>query len=274
MNETPFYWLQMSPIFGKKLGSIRGDIAEKLVFDIVQRRFQNDVYTHIPITKTKTSNMITDIDVFFSYKDTGIVFQVKSKRLTELSKQGNAESIENDTQKAIIEAHEQGLKCIECMLNSTEYYSLRKRGLGYVKSLNLYNLCITLDAFPGISTLSYLKSYSEQNLPIIAMSLYDLDIIFYLFQQKHIVKYFKFRVQCIKNGIYGVSEIYYIGAYLAKVMEGSIKLNNNKIPREYALYADYIIKKSKREHYAYKDVDCGLVELLVMFQPKEPIECK
>lgn len=274
MNETPFYWLQMSPFFGKKLGSIRGDIAEKLVFDIVQRRFQNDVYTHIPITKTKTSNMITDIDVFFSYKDTGIVFQVKSKRLTELSKQGNAESIENDTQKAIIEAHEQGLKCIECMLNSTEYYSLRKRGLGYVKSLNLYNLCITLDAFPGISTLSYLKSYSEQNLPIIAMSLYDLDIIFYLFQQKHIVKYFKFRVQCIKNGIYGVSEIYYIGAYLAKVMEGSIKLNNNKIPREYALYADYIIKKSKREHYAYKDVDCGLVELLVMFQPKEPIECK
>ena len=128
--------------------------------------------------------------------------------------------------------------------------------------------------FPGISTLSYLKSYSEQNLPIIAMSLYDLDIIFYLFQQKHIVEYFKFRVQCIKNGIYGVSEIYYIGAYLAKVMEGSIKLNNNKIPREYALYADYIIKKSKREHYAYKDVDCGLVELLVMFQPKEPIECK
>ena len=81
-------------------------------------------------------------------------------------------------------------------------------------------------------------------------------------------------MQCIKNGIYGVSEIYYIGAYLAKVMEGSIKLNNNKIPREYALYAYYIIKKSKREHFAYKYVDCGLVELLVMFQPKEPIECK
>lgn len=260
--------------FGKKLGSIRGDIAEKLVFDIVQRRFQNDVYTHIPITKTKTSNMITDIDVFFSYKDTGIVFQVKSKRLTELSKQGNAESIENDTQKAIIEAHEQGLKCIECMLNSTEYYSLRKRGLGYVKTLNLYNVCITLDAFPGISTLSYLKSYSQQDLPIIAMSLYDLDTIFYLFQQKHIVEYFKFRVRCITNGIYGVSEIYYIGAYLAKVLEGSIKLNNNKIPREYALYADYIIKKSKREHNVHNDVDCSLVELLVMFQPKEPIECK
>ena len=106
------------------------------------------------------------------------------------------------------------------------------------------------------------------------MSLYDLDIIFYLFQQKHIVEYFKFRMQCIKNGIYGVSEIYYIGAYLAKVMEGSIKLNNNKIPREYALYADYVIKRSKIEKYANKDVDCGLIDLLIMFRPKDSIKCK
>ena len=142
MNETLFYWLQDSLSFGKKLGSIRGDIAEKLVLEIVQRRFLKNVYAHIPITKTKSSNMITDIDVFFSYKNAGIVFQVKSKRLTELSKQGDAASIENDTEKAIIDAHEQGLKCVECMLNSTEYYSLRKHGLDYVKSLTLYNVCI------------------------------------------------------------------------------------------------------------------------------------
>lgn len=75
MNETPFYWLQDSLSFGKKLGSIRGDIAEKLVLEIVQRRFLKNVYAHIPITKTKSSNMITDIDVFFSYKNAGIVFK-------------------------------------------------------------------------------------------------------------------------------------------------------------------------------------------------------
>lgn len=273
MNETPFYWLQDSLSFGKKLGSIRGDIAEKLVLEIVQRRFLKNVYAHIPITKTKSSNMITDIDVFFSYKNAGIVFQVKSKRLTELSKQGDAASIENDTEKAIIDAHEQGLKCVECMLNSTEYYSLRKHGLDYVKSLTLYNVCITLDAFPGISTLSYLKTY-QQISPIIAMSLYDLDSIFYLFQPEQIVDYFHFRELCIKNAIYGINEIYYIGAYFAKVMGSGIKLNNNKIPREYALYADYVIKKSKIEKYANKDVDCDLIELLILFQPKDPIECK
>ena len=52
-----------------------------------------------------------------------------------------------------------------------------------------------------------------------------------------------------------------------------INFINNKIPREYALYADYIIKKSKIEKYAQKNVDCGLVELLEMFQPKSPIKC-
>lgn len=132
------------------------------------------------------------------------------------------------------------------MLNFTEYYSLRDNGFEYVSSLSLYNICITLDAFPGISTLSFLNSYSQQKYPIIAMSLYDLDSIFYLFQPEQIVEYFKFRVECIKNGIYGISEIYYIGAFLAKVMEGCIKLNKNKIPREYALYADYIIKKVRK----------------------------
>lgn len=74
MNETPFYWLQSSSYFGKNLGTIRGDIAEKLVLEIIQRRFQKNVFAHIPITKTKSSNMVTDIDVFFSYKDTGVVF--------------------------------------------------------------------------------------------------------------------------------------------------------------------------------------------------------
>ena len=68
MNETPFYWLQSSSYFGKNLGTIRGDIAEKLVLEIIQRRFQKNVFAHIPITKTKSSNMITDIDVFFCFR--------------------------------------------------------------------------------------------------------------------------------------------------------------------------------------------------------------
>ena len=106
------------------------------------------------------------------------------------------------------------------------------------------------------------------------MSLYDLDAIFYLFQPEQIVDYFQFREQCIKNAIYGINEIYYIGAYFTKVMGYSIKLNNNKIPREYALYADYVIKRSKIEKYANKDVDCGLIDLLIMFRPKDSIKCK
>ena len=106
------------------------------------------------------------------------------------------------------------------------------------------------------------------------MSLYDLDTISYLFQPEQIVDYFIFREKCIKNAIYGINEIYYIGAYFANIMGSGINFTNNKIPREYALYADYIIKKSKIEKYAQKDVDCGLVELLDMFKPKKPIKCK
>lgn len=274
MNETPFYWLCDNSFYGKKTGTIRGNIAEQLVLDIVNRRFPN-AFSHIDIKKRKSSNRITDIDVFYSYKSDGVVFQVKSKRLTELSKKGDLESLERDCKAAIIDAHEQGLKCKNCLKNASQYYSLNKNGLAFAENLKfMYNICITLDAFPGIATICYLKNFDYKQNPIMAMSLYDLDIVFYLFLPNTIMDYFRFRYQCMLHGIYGINEVYYIGAYMANTLGEYPKLHNNKIPREYALYADYIIKKSREYEFSNKDVDCDLLSLLRKYPLKAPITCQ
>lgn len=258
----------------KKTGTIRGNIAEQLVLDIVNRRFPN-AFSHIDIKKRKSSNRITDIDVFYSYKSDGVVFQVKSKRLTELSKKGDLESLERDCKAAIIDAHEQGLKCKNCLKNASQYYSLNKNGLAFAENLKfMYNICITLDAFPGIATICYLKNFDYKQNPIMAMSLYDLDIVFYLFLPNTIMDYFRFRYQCMLHGIYGINEVYYIGAYMANTLGEYPKFHNNKIPREYALYADYIIKKSREYEFSNKDVDCDLLSLLRKYPLKAPITCQ
>lgn len=274
MNETPYYWLSNRTDFGKRLGTIRGEIAENIVFDIVARRFK-DAYRHIDIRLTKSSNQITDIDVMFTYKDTGVVFQVKSKRLTELSHQGNLDSIEEDCKKALVDAFEQGKTCIACLKEACQYYTLKKR-FDYAEKLTWYNICVTLDAFPGITSLGHIIQtvQNDAEIPVVAMSVYDLDTIFYLFQPSTLVDYIKFRMSCAQKRIYGVNEIYYIGAFMANVLGEGIKTYKNRICREYALYADYIIKNAKYTLYKNKDVECDIYELLNKIPVIESITCQ
>lgn len=274
MNETPYFWLSDRADFGKKIGTIRGEIAENIVFGIIARRFKN-ASRHIDIRLTKSSNQITDIDAMFTYNDIGVVFQVKSKRLTELSHQGNLDSIEEDCKKALVGAFEQGKTCIACLKEASKYYTL-KNHFSYAEKLMWCNICVTLDAFPGITSLSYIiqATRNDVEIPVVAMSIYDLDTIFYLFQPDTLVEYIKFRMSCAQIGIYGVSEIYYVGAFMAKVLGVGIKTNQNKICREYALYADYIIKKAKHSLYKNKDVECDICELLNKFPINGSITCQ
>ena len=76
------------------------------------------------------------------------------------------------------------------------------------------------------------------------------------------------------NGIYGLNEIHFIGAFLANIRGEGVKLHDIKICREYAVYADYLIKKSKHGIYSNKDVDCDIISLMWKYRPDEPITCE
>ena len=81
-------------------------------------------------------------------------------------------------------------------------------------------------------------------------------------------------MSCAQKGIYGVSEIYYIGAFMSYMLGKGIKTYKNRICREYALYADYIIKKAKSSLYKNKDVECDIYELLYKIPVRESITCQ
>ena len=53
-----------------------------------------------------------------------------------------------------------------------------------------------------------------------------------------------------------------------------ITKNIRKICREYALYADYIIKKAKSSLYKNKDVECDICKLLYKIPVLESITCQ
>ena len=270
-DELPDKWLLESDI--EQYNQIKGQINEDIVLKILKRRFEN-CFKSLDILRYKKKGKVSDIDDFFSFENFGCVFQVKSKCLTNLSHQGNLEKIREDTKMAIIDAYNQGIACIDCLKDPSKYYSLVNSGLQYTEKLELIYISITRNAFPGISTLCSINNVNNSHeMPIIAMSIYDLDTIFYLFQPSDIVEYLKFRVQCAKKNIFGVNEIYYIGAFMANKNEG-IKLTHNRIPREYALFADYIIKQCKNNQYKNKDVDCDIPCLIAKFPITSPITCQ
>jgi len=275
MNETPFYWIMDSKLFNKKIvGSIRGTTAENIVYNIACKKFtEKQIFKNVLIRKTKSSNTITDIDILVISKNIYLVFQVKSKRLTELSRQGDWEAINKDFNEAVFNAYNQGCLCVNCLKNAQHYYSLKKKNIETNDKTVFINICVTLDQYPTISSISLYKSFEIEkcDIPLLAMSIYDLDLIFELLSDDEILDYFKFRSDCAQSKIYGITEVYYLGAYIHYCIYGQWHADNSyKIPREYAIFIDYIVETARSRKIQVKSIN-DIVVLLSKFPPRPMI---
>lgn len=247
MNELPYHWLMREGPKVNELGNLRGKAAEEIAFNILRSKYGSscDIYKQVIINKNK-SKRISDIDILYIKNNNAIIFQIKAKRLTELSKKGDVKSIDEDFRKAIHEAYDQGCKCVSCLKDYSSYNELEK--IDSLKTdMNIYNICITLDQYPTISSIIYIKSekIEHDDISLLAMSMYDFETIVYLFSEEELFEYIDFRVKCVKNKIYGMSEMYYIGAYLYKVFLKFVFPPNFCLENKYSRLADIIIRRAQ-----------------------------
>ncbi len=278
MNEAPYYWISESTSFSaKQAGNIRGKMAEDVVYNILANKFHpKNIGRDIEIKKTKSSNVLTDIDLYVRHFNAGVVFQVKSKKITEKAKQGDEISIENDFKKAVINAYQQGQTCVDCIAEYTNYYSLKSKSELFKDITSRYCVCVVLDAYPTLSTLSYMHlcvNYGHNGVAQIPMTAFDLDIAIRFFSPDEFIEYLQFRVECSKKAIYGISEAYYLGAYIYNAIFASIYTETyNKIPREYAIFLDYIENIRREKKLAIQCI-ADIKELLVKYPPPD-IQCQ
>lgn len=186
-----------------------------------------------------------------------IVFQVKSKRLSLLSKRGNEASIEDDFKKAIGNAYNQGVKCIDALKAYSQYCSLKS--ITQLESVRkYYNFCITLNQYPTLSAIFLYKSYDVEkcDIPLMALSIYDLDAIVSLLPLEYFNDYMIYREEAAMNKIYGINEMYYLGAYMCNIIyDLDIHLQYNSIPREYAIFVDEIFNNVHVENREIRSVN-------------------
>lgn len=197
LYEAPYYWMCDDTLYKDTALKNRGHAAEEIVERLMLPIFgKKNIFKNIIISRSR-SNRITDIDIMAVYNNIAIVFQVKSKRLTQLSKQGNLESIKNDFKIAVENAFIQGQKVRECIKYFDKYKFLTEPN-NVIDSINkitsTYIVTIVLDNFPGITHMSKIfleEKYREQPL---AISIFDLDMIVKYLQNKDtFVNYIKFR---------------------------------------------------------------------------------
>ena len=250
MCESPYYWICDAPN-SKLLLSKLGESSEKIATTLLNNLSGNkSVYHNILIQKVNSKLQQTDIDVLLKISNDVFIFQVKNKKLTQKSIQGNETSISKDFNNAVTDAYNQGVICANALNKYMNYKGLE----AYVAKGDKYHIiCLTSEYFPTLTATVYesLMSNSYETYPLVAMSLYDLETMTYLFDSDELKDYFLFREHCAKLRIYADNDIFYVGKFIALLInpDEPYLFKGEKLPRGYGMIVDCIAQTFKYRRY-------------------------
>ncbi|MGG6231428.1 YecA family protein [Tenacibaculum sp. SDUM215027] len=213
--DSPFYWMNNDKKYSSIALKNRGDSAEKIVKEILERKInKTSIHTELEVKQKKTETL-TDIDVCIIENNKMLIFQVKAKRLTQLSKEGNIKQFHKDFKLAIQDANNQALIPYEYILKNNCFLLSKESGkkIDYGKIEEIYHACIVLDNYASITAHTRLFFHQENTIPV-AMSIFDLEVILdYINDFDNLFDYLKKRTINSKY-FFADNELTYFGMYL------------------------------------------------------------
>ena len=240
MYDSPYYWMLEDDNYKNVALKNRGNVAEEIVRQILTKKidekniFQNVL---IKINKNKT---LSDIDICVVQGEKVLVFQVKSKRLNQLSKKGDINQFHKDFKQAVSNAFEQA-KISENAVLSNQYKLIEKETGRIIEThiiKEVYSVCIVLDNYASITTHTRMFYYeTEHELPI-ALSIFDLDVIVnYITDFEMLFDYIKQRT---KNSKYFIAdnELTFFSNYLKVGLKKNPKYDITALDTDFAQYFD------------------------------------
>ena len=193
---SPYYWMMQDEGYCKQAIYNRGKSAENITYELLSKIVgQYSIYKDVIIKSSKSKN-VTDVDILLISRNIAIVFQVKSKILTVLSRKGDLDAIKSDYNKAIKSSYNQGLKCKECLLDPNRYtFDISSIGLKQIHAIHdVYCVSILLEGYPGIIFQSQIIEKEDASVFPIAISIFDLELIIkYLSNVEKFIDYIKKR---------------------------------------------------------------------------------
>ena len=180
--DNAFYWMVTDDKYRGSAAKNRGQFAENLTFEFLDRVFpEGAVYRNIIFRKSK-SKIEAEADALIIFGSRAFVFQIKSKKLTETAKAGDELAISRDFQSAIQKAYDQSIACIDALRAGTSAYQPDGEPIAFNldKVGSFYPVCITSEHYPALSfqVAQFLKVVDDIEIqnPLI-FDLFTLDII-------------------------------------------------------------------------------------------------
>lgn len=221
MYETPYYWINQDQHYRKVAGSHRGQAGEDIAYEFLVPLFGKDnTLRDIAIRDAKHKD-ITDIDVLCILGNKALCVQVKSKKLTQTSRNGTIEDLTKDFKGAVQDAYEQGLICRKHILerNGIEFWDKKnKRPIEVNSAVNeVYILCLTSENYPALThqVNELLKKEEKDPYPIV-FSIFDLRLItHYLNTPYEFMYYIRQRIATIGH-YHATNEICFLAHHLTQ----------------------------------------------------------
>jgi len=211
MWERFFYQMGKSDYMPTALRH-RGDFSERIVYCYAKSCFPN-VYRNLLVFRNKAES-ITDIDVCAIHGETAVLFMVKSKKLTLLSRKGNIRDVYVNHKGAILSSFEQGQLARRHILDKDCFLRCGDQDVGdavkEVKEILIYT--VVLDDYPFLNFQSNVFLKHSPDAPI-SISIFDLEVILnYVTGPDDFVQYTRLR-QSLMGKMQMASEMSFLEFY-------------------------------------------------------------
>jgi len=270
LYETPFYWMIEDESYRPTAQKNRGEIAEQIVYQKLITVFGIDAVYRNVLIKENRQKTITDIDVLLLHQQTAVIFQIKSKRLTLLSRQGDIKAIKRDIEAAFGDAyHKQGLVAREILLNKKNSY--RFDNIPFESIITVKDcvvVVVTLDFYPAMmAQISSLIDANEECSPI-GISIFDLEnIITTLKTKDRIVSYFLQRAMYSKHFI-ADNEMAMLAFYLKYGLKRKDNLDVVYLDNSWAKDIDIMLRANHLKGLEQLEINRRLTDVTIKAKKK------
>jgi len=217
--ESPFYWMSSDKNYTDLASKNRGDVGEEITYDLLLKVFGKErIFKSVKIT-TKKGIDDTDIDVLCILGNKALCVQIKSKKLTTLSRRGGDIALISDFQKAVQEAYGQGLISRKKILErDAKFIGEDGNEIKLPEGIEeVYLMGITTENYPSLThqTDVMLDKKEDEPFPLV-MTVFDLDLIsHYLPDPYDLLYYVKQRIS-LMDYFKGEEEMAFLGHHLVE----------------------------------------------------------
>lgn len=215
--ESPYYWMLEDRSYKNTLAKNRGASGEEICFEILKGIFpKGNVLKSVRI-ESKKGNDVSDIDIFCVLGSKALCVQVKSKKLTQLSRKGNFDQLQKDFKGAVQDAYNQGINCRKHILEGVStYYDESGNQVSLSESINeVYILSVTTENYPSLThqASTLLSKHPEDPYPLV-LTVFDLELIaFYLQNPYDFLYYIRQRIDLMDH-FKANEEMHFLGYHL------------------------------------------------------------